>query len=363
MGTGGVEQLSPQQFCTQCGTPHAATDLVRFGDAVVCANCKPAFVQRMREGTTAAVGAVVYGGFWRRVVAQIVDSVVVMAMIAPLLLLPLAMIVMATLKSAAADPHAAPTLTQLLPMLIVFLALMIVPFFYFVYFTTHGGSTPGKMLLGLRIITASGGPMGTGRAIGRLFARALSSAIFYIGDIMAGFDSQKRALHDRICDTRVIRIDPPLFGRRIGAFALDALIVGTASWAILIAWNLSHNIPFVDVSFNAASPGAAMLQRFLKTWPATALILAVHMIYSVYFTSQKGATPGKMAAGLKVVTTAGDRVGVGRALARFLSTLFLSQYITLGIGFTIAAFDKECRALEDRVCRTRVVRDALAASS
>ena len=86
------------------------------------------------------------------------------------------------------------------------------------------------------------------------------------------------------------------------------------------------------------------------------MALAAQMIYSVYFTSQKGATPGKMAAGLKVITASGERVGVGRALARFLSKTFLSGYLTLGVGLTIAAFDRECRALEDRVCRTRVVR-------
>jgi uncharacterized RDD family membrane protein YckC len=334
--------------------------LVKFGDAVVCANCKPLFVQRMREGTTGALGAVVYGGFWRRVVAQAVDSAVVFTMMTPLLVIFAGAMVWTMMKSSSSG---APNLSAIVPALLMFLGFLIVPFFYIVYFTTHGGATPGKMLMGIKIITASGGIVGTGRATGRVFARALSSAIFYIGDIMAGFDSQKRALHDRICDTRVIRIDTPLFGRRIGAFALDALIVGVVSYAVLIAWNLSHNIPFFDTSFNPNSPGAAFLQRFLKTWPATAFALGFAMVYSVYFTSQKGATPGKMAAGLKVVTTEGEPVGVGRAFARFLSVTFLSQYLTLGIGFTMAAFDKECRALEDRVCGTLVVRDALVDAS
>jgi uncharacterized RDD family membrane protein YckC len=34
----------------------------------------------------------------------------------------------------------------------------------------------------------------------------VSAMILMIGYIMAGFDSQKRALHDMICDTRVIRV-------------------------------------------------------------------------------------------------------------------------------------------------------------
>jgi len=44
-----------------------------------------------------------------------------------------------------------------------------------------------------------------GRAAGRYFAKMLSGIIMGIGYIMAGFDSQKRALHDMICDTRVIK--------------------------------------------------------------------------------------------------------------------------------------------------------------
>ena len=31
--------------------------------------------------------------------------------------------------------------------------------------------------------------------------------VFGIGFIIAGFDSEKRAMHDMICDTRVIKVD------------------------------------------------------------------------------------------------------------------------------------------------------------
>jgi uncharacterized RDD family membrane protein YckC len=48
-------------------------------------------------------------------------------------------------------------------------------------------------------------PITAGRAAGRYFAKMISSMILMIGYIIAGFDSQKRALHDIICDTRVIK--------------------------------------------------------------------------------------------------------------------------------------------------------------
>jgi uncharacterized RDD family membrane protein YckC len=263
--------------------------------------------------------------------------------------------VFSALRTGSNGTAGASPLLQVLPALFFFVAFPAVSIFYDVYFTRRGGSTPGKMLLGLKIVTALGGSIGTGRAIGRFFARGLSSLIFYIGDIMAGFDSQKRALHDRICDTRVIRIDPTLLGRRIGAFAVDMLLICFFSYPVLIGWNLWHNLPFLATTINP-SPAAAILEQYAKTWKPTAIAMALQMLYSVYFTSQKGATPGKMLAGLKVIAATGATIGVGRAFARYLSTAFLSQLLTFGFGMTMAAFDNQGRALEDRICGTRVVR-------
>ena len=44
-----------------------------------------------------------------------------------------------------------------------------------------------------------------GWAFGRHFAKYLSAMILLIGYIMAAFDDQRRTLHDRICETRVVR--------------------------------------------------------------------------------------------------------------------------------------------------------------
>jgi uncharacterized RDD family membrane protein YckC len=61
------------------------------------------------------------------------------------------------------------------------------------------------MALGLKVVRPDGGPITAGRAAGRYFAKMISGMILMIGYIIAGFDSQKRALHDMICDTRVIK--------------------------------------------------------------------------------------------------------------------------------------------------------------
>ena len=77
---------------------------------------------------------------------------------------------------------------------------------YEAYFLTTKGATPGKMALGLKVIRADGGPITIGLAVGRYFASFLSGITLCIGYIIAGFDAQKRSLHDHICATRVIRV-------------------------------------------------------------------------------------------------------------------------------------------------------------
>lgn len=76
---------------------------------------------------------------------------------------------------------------------------------YEAYFLSVRGATPGKMALGLRVIRPGGGEISPGLAVTRYFARLLSGMILAIGYLMAAFDVEKRALHDRLCDTRVIR--------------------------------------------------------------------------------------------------------------------------------------------------------------
>jgi uncharacterized RDD family membrane protein YckC len=77
---------------------------------------------------------------------------------------------------------------------------------YYWFFLSHYSATPGKMALGLKVIRPDGSPLTGGRIVGRYFAEMLSGMILAIGYIMAGFDDERRALHDRICDTRVIKI-------------------------------------------------------------------------------------------------------------------------------------------------------------
>jgi uncharacterized RDD family membrane protein YckC len=76
---------------------------------------------------------------------------------------------------------------------------------YEVFFVRKYDATPGKMAMGLKILRPDGSKLSVGRIIGRYFASIISALILLIGYIMAAFDEEKRALHDRLADTRVIK--------------------------------------------------------------------------------------------------------------------------------------------------------------
>jgi uncharacterized RDD family membrane protein YckC len=61
------------------------------------------------------------------------------------------------------------------------------------------------MACGIKVVRPDGDRVSYARALGRYFAEILSGLILAIGYIMAAFDSEKRALHDHICSTRVVK--------------------------------------------------------------------------------------------------------------------------------------------------------------
>jgi uncharacterized RDD family membrane protein YckC len=63
--------------------------------------------------------------------------------------------------------------------------------------------TLGKMAVGIRVGDHEGEQITWPNALGRFFAKFLSSMIFYIGFMMAGWDNKKQGLHDKLADTYV----------------------------------------------------------------------------------------------------------------------------------------------------------------
>lgn len=184
------------RVCCECGKSFPEDEMIRYSTAWVCAACKPLFFQRLREGSASAL-VLEYGGFWLRFLAKLVDMII----------LSVAGFVMGLVVGVATASQMGKEIGWAYLIMQMALALfgMVISAVYTIWFVGRFGATPGKMACGLKIVRPDGRPLTYGRACGRFFAEWLSGMTLYVGYIIAGFDREKRALHDHICDTRVVR--------------------------------------------------------------------------------------------------------------------------------------------------------------
>lgn len=183
--------------CSECGREYPDTELVHYGDSKICAECKPVFFQRLMEGAETA-GSFRYGGFWIRFAAKTIDG---------LILWVVGMLIMVTAGFSMFSGHNAFTMTpaRLAIYILINLLQFAIGISYSTFLVGRYGATLGKMVFGLKVVMPDGGRVTYLRALGRHFAELISSMTLLIGYIMAAFDDEKRALHDRMCATRVIR--------------------------------------------------------------------------------------------------------------------------------------------------------------
>jgi uncharacterized RDD family membrane protein YckC/Tfp pilus assembly major pilin PilA len=89
------------------------------------------------------------------------------------------------------------------------------------------------------------------------------------------------------------------------------------------------------------------------------LVLIAAVAYYVGFESSPlQGTPGKLAMSIKVTDLEGERIGVGRALGRYVGKII--SWLILGIGFIMAAFTGRRQGLHDLMAGTLIARKALA---
>ena len=153
----------------------------------------------MYQPVPGATYGLAYAGFWIRFLAKLIDGLIIGFVIG----IPIAFFVFPRLLSGSSP--------QLQSWVSFFMAApwqvaeAAVGVLFNGFFLGKFGATPGKMALGLKVVTADGNTIGYGRAFGRSAAEIISRIICFIGYIIAGFDTQKRALHDHIASTRVIK--------------------------------------------------------------------------------------------------------------------------------------------------------------
>lgn len=78
--------------------------------------------------------------------------------------------------------------------------------FYFNYFWAFLGFTPGKLLLGLKIVRKDGSDLSLARSFVRFFGYWISAIPLFLGFLWITFDDDRQGWHDKIADTHVVDV-------------------------------------------------------------------------------------------------------------------------------------------------------------
>ena len=171
--------LSPEaRFCMACG---AAVGETGFGAAL---------------GMRHPIPDAEYMGFWIRVATLLVDSIIWWVV---------TFIVLGGVF-AYVGLSAWTSLSGFYVVLAAYVFVVLVHFAYHVFLVGVKGQTLGKMALGIQVVNSQGNVPGIGRALLReVVGKAISGLPLYLGYFWAGWDPHKRAWHDHISGTFVVR--------------------------------------------------------------------------------------------------------------------------------------------------------------
>ena len=133
-----------------------------------------------------------YVGFWGRVGAMIIDTLILLVVIIPLLL--------AVYGEEYFDR------TEMIQGPADIFLNYVLPAIAVILFWVYKSATPGKMVISAKIVDAkTGNKPSTGQFIGRYFAYILSSIPLGLGFIWIAFDKKKQGWHDKLAGTVVVR--------------------------------------------------------------------------------------------------------------------------------------------------------------
>lgn len=241
--------------CAHTGRRLPLSQMSRYGEHWVAREELDAFVQALREGRILppTSGTLEFVGFWWRVLASTIDWAVKLI---PTVICFLPYTILLIQRVAAGldgnnplDPFADFTGPGGTPLLLAYvggtLAYVVISIFYDTWMVGKYGGTVGKLALGFRVVNADGSAVSYRKAFGRWAAETLDKAIWFVPALiaqalsaaalgpnpqqltpaffvglgamlgwyvvggfpyyMAGWTREKKALHDILCSTRVVR--------------------------------------------------------------------------------------------------------------------------------------------------------------
>ena len=133
-----------------------------------------------------------YAGFWIRVWASIIDTVLITIITVPILLA-----IYGTQYFESEKIIEGP---------MDFLISWVLPAIAVITFWVYRAATPGKMAISSKIVDAQTGDQpSTGQFVGRYFAYFISALPLGLGFFWVAFDKKKQGWHDKLAGTVVVR--------------------------------------------------------------------------------------------------------------------------------------------------------------
>ena len=133
-----------------------------------------------------------YVGFWKRVLAFLIDTLILVTVIA---------VIIFAIYGREYVHLARRGETALFDVIVQ----IVLPAVAAILFWRYRGATPGKMLISAKIVDAETlGPPSTGKLIGRYLAYLVSMIPFLLGFLWIAFDKRKQGWHDKLAGTVVV---------------------------------------------------------------------------------------------------------------------------------------------------------------
>jgi uncharacterized RDD family membrane protein YckC len=133
-----------------------------------------------------------YAGFWIRLGASLIDTLLIVVITFPLLVSIYGWKYFQAQKLFAGPAD--------------FLISWILPAAAVIWFWSKRQATPGKAALSLRVVDATtGGNLTLGQSVGRYLGYFVSMIPLGLGMIWVGIDSKKQGWHDKLANTVVVR--------------------------------------------------------------------------------------------------------------------------------------------------------------
>jgi len=187
-------------YCHKCGAPND-------DQAAFCDKCGTALQKPLSETAPAApmsAAAVQYAGFWRRVLASIIDGLIVGAAWSAIYytLVAAGVVNMPEVNETDIEPYIRWMIKYMLVSNAVVFVLQTV--YFALMESSSRQATLGKMALGIVVTDMDGKRISFGRAVGRNLGKIISQIILLIGYFMIAFTQKKQGLHDIIANCLVV---------------------------------------------------------------------------------------------------------------------------------------------------------------